>query len=227
MGYNDKGNGVITLMRYLCIIILLLLLVVIYHVENNRIIKAEVILQTSTEELLNLSSSSDVKPVNSNYFARLLEEARQHPRKRRMTDLTKDPQTNTMQVLINTWTEGSYSPVHMHEEYSEVFSILEGALAFFTFTGDGVPTCHILSSQGEADRAIIVEKQQYHAMTALPTSLGYPGYAIVFENSGHSFSPSKKTKVTAKWAPVVMKEWGIDGDKEYFNDILQKCQRKA
>ena len=226
MGYNDKGNIVILLMRYLCVLIFVILTFVLYHVHKSND-KSGVVLQTSSEELLNLSSSSDVKAVNSKYFARLLDEARQHPRKRRMTDLTKDPKTNSMQVLINTWTEGSYSPIHMHEEYSEVFTILQGALAFFTFTSDGIPTCHILSSEGEADKAIIVEKQQYHGMTAAPASLGYPGYAIVFENSGHSFSASKKTKVTAKWAPVLMREWGIDGDKDYFNDILQKCPRKS
>lgn len=213
--------------RLLCTIIFLILIIVIYHIQKNVIYNNNSIIpQTSNEMLLGVSATSDVKVINSKYFDSLIQEAKRHPRKRRMTDLTKNPKENSMQVLVNTWTDKSFSPIHYHEQYSEVFSILDGALAFFTFTDDGIPTCHILSSQGEGDKAIIVEKKQYHGMTAAPISLGYPGHAVVFENSGHSFDPSKKTKVTAKFAPVIMKEWGIDGDADYFNKILKLCPSK-
>ena len=47
----------------------------------------------------------------------------------------------------------------------------------------------------DADRVIIVEKKQYHAMAAAPTSLGWPGHAVVFETSGHMFDASASTKV--------------------------------
>lgn len=93
-------------------------------------------------------------------------------------------------------TNGSFSPVHKHLEYSEAFVILEGALAFFVFTDDGIPTCHVISNKVEpSKRAIIVEKNTIHAMTAAPPELGYPGYAVVFETSGHKFDTSKPTKV--------------------------------
>jgi hypothetical protein len=45
------------------------------------------------------------------------------------------------------------------------------------------------------DRAIIVEKNGWHAMTAAPVELGYPGYAVIFEISGHTYDTSKATKV--------------------------------
>ncbi len=69
--------------------------------------------------------------------------------------------------------------------------ILEGALAFFVFSEKGEATCHVLSSsdsirgvggirhgggQGGAaaasNRVIIVEKNEWHAMTAAPPELG-------------------------------------------------------
>ena len=129
--------------------------------------------KASKGEDLAIDINSPVKVVNLASFPGLLEKAKTHPRKRKMTDLTMNPEKNTLQVLVNTWIEGSYSPVHMHPQYSEAFIILSGELAFFTFTEDGTPTCHILSDRGK--KAIIVEAGQYHAMTAAPTLLGYSG----------------------------------------------------
>jgi cupin fold WbuC family metalloprotein len=76
-------------------------------------------------------------------------------------------------VLVNTWIEGSYSPVHKHPIYSESFVVLEGALAFFVFSENNTPVCHILSSNGmSTKKAIIVEANEWHAMTAAPQKLG-------------------------------------------------------
>ena len=171
-------------LRYLCGSILVIFLCLLCMMKYNERQIPIFPIQENNEQLLGLSSQNDVKVISNKNFIKLIEEASKHPRKRKMTDLTKNPKDNSMQVLINTWVEGSYSPIHYHEEYSEVFQILDGALAFFTFTNDGVPTCHILSSTGENNKAIIVEKKVYHGMTAAPKSMGYPGHAIVFENSG-------------------------------------------
>ena len=75
--------------------------------------------------------------------------------------------------------------------------VLQGALAFFTFSNDGSTVkCNVIHSlTADADRLIVVEKNQYHAMTAAPISMGWPGYAVVFESSGHTFNPMKQTKV--------------------------------
>ena len=133
--------------------------------------------KASKGEDLAIDINSPVKVVNLASFPGLYEKAKAHPRKRKMTDLTMNPEKNTLQVLVNTWMEGSYSPVHMHPHYSEAFVILSGELAFFTFTEDGTPTCHILSDKGK--KAIIVEAGQYHAMTAAPTMLGYSGQVSI------------------------------------------------
>lgn len=47
--------------------------------------------------------ASSVKIISSSVFPLLLEGATTSPRKRKMADLTKDPTSNSMQTLLNTW----------------------------------------------------------------------------------------------------------------------------
>lgn len=172
------------------------------------------------------------KVISSKIFDELISTATNHPRKRKMVDLTRDPPTNTMQTLMNTWINGSFSPVHKHTQYSEAFVVLKGALAFFTYSPDGSEIrCNVLTdgavvrgnSNSNSDRAIIVEKNQWHAMTAAPTTLGYPGVAIIFEMSGHKYDTSVPTKVLAPFAPVYGD--GLNGDPVYFDKILKLCPK--
>lgn len=79
----------------------------------------------------------------------------------------------------------------------QAFVILKGALAFFTFNNEGAVTCTVINDvSAGSDRVIIVEKGQWHAMTAAPVSMGWPGHAVVFETSGHIFDPTVPTKVS-------------------------------
>ena len=116
---------------------------------------------------------------------------------------------------------------------AETFVALEGALAFFTWphqgdtaspgTEPGAPQCHILQPGG-AVRAVVVEVGQWHAMTAAPRALGYPGHAIVMEISGHRFDPAAAGKTLAPFAPAL--EGGINGDPAYFAEqLLPLCPR--
>lgn len=83
------------------------------------------------------------KEITGNHFQSLKAAATAHKRGRKMNDLTKDPESNSLQTLLNTWTDGSYSPVHKHFDYAETFVALSGALAFFTFSSNGTATCHV------------------------------------------------------------------------------------
>lgn len=71
-----------------------------------------------------LDRDQDIKVISSVNFPSMLEAALAHPRKRKMFDLTKSPERNSMQSLMNVWTEGSYSHVHKHEDYAEVRTYL-------------------------------------------------------------------------------------------------------
>ena len=176
--------------------------------------------------LLGLSAEDSVKTVSSSSYKKLVDAAQTATRKRKMIDLTKDPQSNSMQVLLNTWSVGSFSPVHRHPDYSEAFVILSGTLAFFTFSDDGSkPTCHLLQAgevggeEKDKDKAIIVEKGQWHAMTAFPAA----GHAVVFEISGHKYESGRQTKELAPFAPSVND--GLDGDAKYFEkNLLPLCK---
>ena len=55
-------------------------------------------------------------------------------------------------------------------------------------------------------------------MSALPASHGGPGYAVVFETSGHTFALGDATKELASFAPSA--HGGIDGDFDYFRTEL-------
>jgi hypothetical protein len=76
------------------------------------------IYSAATGSDLGISSENMVKVVDSQFFPKLVDIAKNHPRKRKMNDLTRNPANNTLQSLMNTWTEGSYSPIHMHLEYA-------------------------------------------------------------------------------------------------------------
>lgn len=186
----------------------------------------------AAETMTGITGEMTAKVINSSIFSELIGAATMHPRRRKMTDLTKDPESNTMQTLINTWINGSYSPVHRHDDYSEAFVILRGALAFFVFSEDGSEiTCHILfrtagevtANRPNTNLVMIVEKKQWHAMAAAPPSLGYPGHAVIFETSGHTFDTSKATKILAPFAPQYGSD-GLNGDPLYFETVLlPKC----
>jgi hypothetical protein len=132
---------------------------------------------------------------------------------------------------------------------AQTFVILEGALAFFTFSDDGVQVnCTIISAGGaggsprralrqrkarrrkdegaetakvvesKENRVLIVEKGQYHGMAAAPVELGWPGYAIVFETSGHVLDIARNNKVLAPFAPVNADP--SNGEPDYYTRKL-------
>jgi len=188
--------------------------------------------------LLGVKQNDPVKVVNSKHFDTLVSHAQDSERGRKMIDLTMNPQESQMQVLMNTWTEKSFSPVHMHKSYSEAFITVEGALALFTFSENGEKwECHIVepkhpsppngapASQNQ-EVAVVVEAGTYHAMTAAPKSLGYPGHAVVFEVSGHQYDGLTKTKFLAPFAPSANN--GLNGDPIYFiESLMPTCTPKG
>ena len=169
---------------------------------------------------LALDPLAPVKKIEAGKFAALRGAALAHPRLRLMTDLTKNPSSNSMQILTNAIHEGSYTAVHRHLDYSEAFIVLSGALAAFTFSHDGRPTCHILTpdENGSGSPALIIEANTYHGMTAAPKALGYPGSAIVLEVSGHTYSPSRVSRALATFVPST--DNGRNGDPAYYKEKL-------
>ena len=68
--------------------------------------------------------NKQVKVISGHSFEGMINAAQDHKRKRKMVDLTKNPEKNSMQTLINIWMDGSYSPIHKHTDYSEVISYM-------------------------------------------------------------------------------------------------------
>lgn len=57
----------------------------------------------SAAEEAGLARDQDVKVISTKYYSQLISKAANTTRKRRMVDVTKNPQSNSMQTLINTW----------------------------------------------------------------------------------------------------------------------------
>lgn len=93
--------------------------------KNDEVVYAAPSNKYAAGNTVGLETHRDVKVVSAKKFDDLIAAATSHTRKRKMTDLTKDPKKNSMQTLINTWTDGSYSPVHRHNDYSEVIRDLQ------------------------------------------------------------------------------------------------------
>ncbi|CAK0838632.1 unnamed protein product [Prorocentrum cordatum] len=170
-----------------------------------------------------VSADSGVKQIFASQFDDLVSTAKKHKRGRRMADFTRDAENNPLQTLLNTWTEGSYSPVHRHDLWAETFVVLKGALAFFTWPNgtNADPRCDVIQDAGDV-RGIVVEAKEWHAMTAAPASLGYPGHAVVFETSGHKFNKNLSTHELANFAPLGD---GVDGDPDFFTrHLLPFCK---
>ena len=172
-------------------------------------------------EDVGVDRNAAVKVVDASRFGSLVAAAQAHARKRKMSDLTQSPETNSLQVLLNTWTEGSLSPVHSHPKWSETFVCLDGALALFTFSSDGAEaTCTVLSSGGKP--ALVAEAGTWHAMASAPRALGWPGHAVILELSGHLYRPTN-SKLLAPFAPSLND--GLDGEPAYFEHLFSLCPR--
>jgi len=223
------------------IALVFLLSIIVYVVTNSSAGSegslSEQNLRTSDTDVSRIIKQNQANKVSSNTVGendinKWLNMALNHPRRRKMNDLTKDPSNNDMQVLVNSWIEGSFSPIHMHRDYDEVFVPLSGALAFFSFDSDGkIPTCHILSPESlnlsdgqQTTRLIVISKGDYHAMTAAPSSLGYDGKAVVMETSAHKYNPRIQTKyLSSHWHTTNNEQDGIKKDYEH---LLKVCPYK-
>jgi hypothetical protein len=115
-------------------------------------------------------------------------------------------------------------------ESSLRYVVLSGALAVFTFDDHQAPTCHILQptaltpgGQMYGSPTMILEKGVYHGMTAAPSSLGYPGTAVVLELSGHTYNPAQPPVIgRATWIPTT--DEGRNGDANYYlQNLLPLC----
>jgi cupin fold WbuC family metalloprotein len=210
------------------VVLLIVLIVTAWFVwpssSSSRLIEVKQAPTVSMASSENKATGVSNGLVDGAKISEMLQTASTHPRKRKMYDLTNDPHNNNLQVLVNAWTEGSYSPIHMHKDYDEVFVAVEGSMAFFTFDDAGKePVCHILSALSPVGvRLIIVEKGKYHALTAAPSSMGYSGQAVVMESSAHLLEPHKVTKFLSPHYSTE-KGGGQDGTRADFEQLLKSC----
>jgi hypothetical protein len=96
------------------ICLLIFILVILYRKSHISQENYAIVSSISSNILPEINNNFGVKVISKTIFSKLIEDASHSKRKRKMTDLTLNPTDNSMQTLVNTWTNGSYSPVHKH-----------------------------------------------------------------------------------------------------------------
>lgn len=102
------------------IIFFLIFILVISYFHKSHVSKenyATISIKYQANILPEINNNLGVKVISKNIFSKLIEDASNSIRKRKMTDLTLNPTDNSMQTLINTWINGSFSPVHKHVSF--------------------------------------------------------------------------------------------------------------
>ena len=113
------------IVRWTLAVLLVATLLLLMNVVNTIVTPTGKVIVTPSNKYASntipgIDKNYNMKRIPNNIYPKLLSLASSHPRKRKMFDLTKVPEQNSLQVMVNTWFEGSYSPVHLHTDYSEV-----------------------------------------------------------------------------------------------------------
>lgn len=136
-----------------------------------------------------------VQLITTELFVRVLEEARQSPRRRKNFNFHPSLDDNPHRFL-NVMLQGTYIAPHRHLDppKSESFLVLEGQIAFFLFDEAGkVEQRYLLGSPGPA-LGIDIPPGVWHTMAVLTP------HAICFEVKPGPYSPASD-KEFAPWAP--------------------------
>jgi len=142
-----------------------------------------------------MSPIGQVRLITNELFARVLEQARQSPR-RRMNFNFHPSLDDNLHRFLNAMLRGTYIAPHRHllPPKPESFLVLEGRIEFFVFDDRGVvEQRHILDSGGPAV-GIDIPPGVWHTMAVLTT------HAICFEAKPGPYSPAND-KEFAPWAP--------------------------
>ena len=155
----------------------------------------------------------DAQILNSELFARLLERARDSPRRRTNHNFHASMEENPHRFL-NVMLKGTYITPHRHADppKTEGFVVLKGEVATFIFDDAGnVVETHIL---GRGAIGIDIQAGVWHTFAVLSE------HAVCYEVKPGPYSAAND-KDFAKWAP---KE-GSEGTAEYLERLVSAIDR--
>lgn len=142
-----------------------------------------------------MGTTRPVQLITTDLFARVLEEARHSPRRRKNFNFHPSLDDNPHRFL-NVMLRGTYIAPHRHLDppKSESFLVLEGRIAFFLFDDAGNPEHRfVLGASGPA-LGIDIPPGVWHTLAVLSP------HAVCFEVKPGPYSPASD-KEFAPWSP--------------------------
>jgi cupin fold WbuC family metalloprotein len=157
-----------------------------------------------------MAHERDIQFLTDDLVRSLIASAGQSPRRRMNHNFHAGPQDNPHRFL-NVFLEGTYIAPHRHlsPPKSEMFVVLEGAVALFCFDDDGTVRSRHLLGRGHPAWGIDLAPGVWHTLTAVTP------HALCLEVKPGPWDPASD-KEFAPWAPGE----GDPGAVEYLRKLL-------
>jgi cupin fold WbuC family metalloprotein len=153
-----------------------------------------------------------VRFVDKSLIQQLLAQARQNPRRRVNYNFHRTPEEDPNRFL-NVMLEGTYVAPHRHAVVPkpEMFVVLEGRIAVFTFNGEGaVEACGVAGEGAPEGRvAVDIPAGVWHTLAVLTP------HAVLVEVKPGFYDPATD-KQFAPWAPGE----GEQGAEDYLKELI-------
>lgn len=103
--------------------------------------------------------------LNKKLFDKIAAEAAKSPRLRMNFDL-RDSKDENSQRMLNVLLPGTKTPIHRHQETSEVVVCIYGSAIERFYDGEGNQTESIIMVAGSDTPGVVVEKGRFHSLEA-------------------------------------------------------------
>lgn len=126
--------------------------------------------------------------LNKELFEKIAEEAAQSPQLRKNFDL-RDSEDENSQRMLNVLLPGTKTPIHRHQDTSEVVVCIFGSVIERFYDEDGKEIESVKITAGSEMPGLVVEKGKFHSLEAT----GEMG--VVFGVKAGKYSPLGKSDI--------------------------------
>ena len=155
-----------------------------------------------------------MKIISEKLLNETTQKAKNSPR-RRMNYNFHENESDILNRLLNAMEPDTYLPPHRHKnpDKEEVFLVLRGSAAFFTFDDKGNVTSSTVVSPDKGVYGLDIEKGVWHSLIVLEKN------TVVYEIKQGPYAPLQPENF-APWAPSP--DSNIKEIAKYNADLMQK-----
>ncbi len=155
-----------------------------------------------------------MKIISEKLLNKTSQKAKNSPR-RRMNYNFHENESDTLNRLLNAMEPDTYLPPHRHKnpDKEEVFLVLRGSVAFFTFDDNGNVTSSTVVSPDKGVYGLDIEKSVWHSLIVLEED------TVVYEIKQGPYAPLQPENF-APWAPSP--DSSLEEITKYNAGLMQK-----